>query len=164
MYQEEIEAMNEELQDDLLLQNPRANNLLGFMWNDFDVLNMQQFVKNSSRGGGFIHGKIATQDILKLQSSEKSKIRGVFRAHQHSTSFNEMMKGLIESKGIYKLWNPYEKYSLRSLQDGLVWTFNVGADSVYGDGVGFDFDTYAKLTVQQDYAQWALEIINTKIM
>jgi len=152
------------MEDGLVFKSPTSHNLLGFMWNDFDVLNQQQLLHNKGRGGGFIYGKIATQDVLALQSSQKSKIKGIFRAHQHSSRLNDMMKGLVESKGVYKLWNPYEKQSMRTVHDGLVWTYNVGPDTPYGAGVGFDFDVYAKLTVQQQYTDWKLQVFNTNVL
>ena len=74
------------------------------------------------------------------------------------------MKGLVESNGVYKLWKPYEKIPLRTLSDGLVWTFNVGPDSLYGQGVGFDFDTYAKLMVAKVYNEWTMEVFNTQVL
>lgn len=162
-YSDDLKSLDSYLQDDLIFKNPRSHNLLGFMWNDFDVKNTQQFVYNIARNGGFIHGRDATADILKLQSSNKSKIAGIFRAHQHAHFLNDMMKGLVGSKGIFKLWHPYEINKLRAL-NGLVWTFNVGPDSVYGQGVGFDYDTYAKVVLQSEYLDWSMEVCNTSVL
>lgn len=160
-YKDGLQAVYGYMQDDLFLKNPRSHHMLGFMWNDFDVLNEQQVAYNESRGGGFVYGKFATQDILKLQSSAKSKIQGIMRAHQHTSDpASSMMQGLVASKGIYKLWHPYEQQSIRTLRDGLVWTYNVGPDTAYGAGVGFNFDTYAQLTVQQQYKDWRLQVFN----
>lgn len=152
----------------LLLTKPTFNSKLGdnynyslgFMWSDFDPLhnnNVTQIKYNIGRG--FIYGKLATQDILQLHSSANSKIRGIIRAHQHTNiPTDPMMVGLKESYGVYKLWNPYEKNQIRPMHDGLVWTFNVGADSDYGLGAKFDFDTYAKVTVYKDYQEWKIQL------
>lgn len=142
-----------------------GKNPLGFMWNDFDV-DYQDSDFQSVPGRGLKYGKVGTERVLnKLQSSNKSKIRGILRAHQHSGSIKDsMMKGLVESNGVYKLWKPYEKMQERHLDDGLVWTFNVGPDSVYGQGVGFNFDTYVELVPAKNYKDWVMKVFNTKIL
>lgn len=134
---------------------------LGFLWNDFSIYNNDQFAPNPTRGVGFMHGELATMDILNIQSSASSQIRGIIRAHQHS---QDTMHHIIASKGVFKLWRDYETDSLRHLYDGLVWTFNVGADSIYGEHFKFDFDTYAKITLKPDYQNWTMEVFNTQIM
>lgn len=142
---------------------------VGFMWTDFDV---QDSITQGQPGGkilkpdrGYMYGQQGTDDVLHQQSSVMSKIRGIMRAHQHTNNARDpMMKGLIESNGVYKLWKPYEKIPLRKLDDGLVWTFNVAPDSVYGAGVGFDFDTYARVVPAQKYDQWTMEVFNTKVL
>ena len=56
------------------------------------------------------------------------------------------MRGLVDSKGVYKLWSDIESDlspNRRPVSDGLVWTFNVAPDSVYGQRRGFRFDAYA---------------------
>ena len=164
-YKDQLQAMYGYMEDNLIFKNPRSHQMLGFMWNDFDVLNDKQIVYNKSRGGGFVYGKSITQDVLRLQSSDKSKIHGIMRAHQHTSDpASPMMQGLIASKGIYKLWQPHEKQSIRTLHDGLVWTYNVGPDTGYGEGVGFNFDAYAKLTVKQQYQDWRLQVFNTSVV
>lgn len=138
---------------------------LGFMWNDFDVDNQNTDFK-FIRDRGFSYGKKGTQRVLQtMQSSAISKIRGILRAHQHVASAKDsMMKGLVQSKGLYKLWNPYETVQERYMDDGLVWTFNVGPDSIYGDAVGFNFDTYVELMVAQEYKSWVMKVFNTNIL
>lgn len=137
----------------------------GFMWNDFDV-DHQDTDFQLVQGRGLMYGKVGTERVLQtLQSSAKSKIRGILRAHQHSGSIKDsMMKGLVESNGVYKLWKPFEKMQERHMDDGLVWTFNVGPDSVYGEGVGFDFDTYVELVPAKNYKNWIMKVFNTKIL
>lgn len=138
---------------------------IGFMWTDFDV-DGHTSEKRFNPGRGWMYGENKTESVLKQdQSSAKSKIRGIMRAHQHTYSVADtIMKGLVESNGVYKLWRPHEKMPLRTLGDGLVWTFNVGADTIYGDGCKFNFDTYAKITTAQQYDTWSMEVFNTKVL
>lgn len=138
---------------------------LGFMWNDFDV-DHQDIDFQSVVGRGLSYGKVGTERVLKiLQSSAKSKLRGILRAHQHTCSIKDsMMKGLVESSGLYKLWKPYEKGLVRHLSDGIVWTFNVAPDSIYGQSVGFNFDTYVELKTAKDYKDWVMKVFNTTII
>ena len=168
--------------DNLLLENPqglefdnyhnsyeKASLALGFMWNDFDVKNNRQVYYDPKRG--MYYGQQATEKILELQSSETSKICGVFRAHQHGEDI--MMDCLKQNNGVFKLWNPddaavardslsMENY--RTLIGGKVWTFNVGADSVYGEQYGFNFDAYARLVVQEKLDDWKMQVFNTKVV
>ena len=142
-----------------------APTALGLLWSDFEVVD-QSVDKLFNPGRGFQYGKVGTERVLDtLHSSTKSKIRGIFRAHQHSGDIlDPMMRGLVGSNGVYKLWQPYEPISLRKLDDGLVWTFNVGPDSVYGESCGFNFDAYAKLTVVKVYKDWTLQVFNTQVL
>jgi hypothetical protein len=132
---------------------------LGFMWNDFNVLNYAQ-VKNSGRG--IEYGQLATHEILQLQnrlSKNQSKIIGIFRAHQHGDE--DMMYRLLSSKtkGLYCMWDMPNIFGF-----GLVWMFNVGPDSVYGSGHGFNFDTYARLTVAEQLTNWKISVFNADIL
>lgn len=142
----------------------QAKRPYGFMWNDFDVQNSQ--VDHNIGWRSLEYGQLGTQRVLyTVQSSQKSKIRGIIRAHQHAADPQDfMMKGLVGSNGIYKLWMPYERSDIRHLDDGLVWTFNVSPDSIYGETVGFNFDTYAAFTVAQDYKNWIMKVFNTIVL
>lgn len=137
---------------------------LGFMWSDFDVDSADtdfHFIPYR----GFKYGQKGTLRVLQtMQSSQMSKIRGILRAHQHTHDASDsMMKGILESKGVYKLWKPYEKEQTRHLGDGLVWTFNVGPDTVYGQGCNFNFDTYVELTTAKEYKDWVMKVFNTTL-
>lgn len=140
----------------------------GFMWGDFDpdlfYLNdsgVKQF--NFSRGAGYIHGEKATGSVLKQQSSKKSMVHGVIRAHQHTHDATDpIMKGLLENEGIYKLWSPYEGHRLqRFLHDGLVWTMNVAPDSTFGEFLKYDFDTFVSIALQEKYDNWSMSVLHT---
>jgi hypothetical protein len=155
---------------------------LGFMWNDFEIANRHPVVYEPKRG--LSYGKELTEKILELQSSDKSKIFGVFRAHQHGD--RAMMEALKYNSGVYKLWSftsddvMNDRYwshaenivardcadmtHCRTLIGGSVWTFNVGADSVYGNDFGFNFDAYGRLVVQQQLKDWNLQVFNTQII
>ncbi len=158
------------LSDNHSANGPFLGNVpIGFMWTDFDVYGHTDHDASGKifrSGRGWMYGENKTESVLKDdQSSSKSKIRGIMRAHQHTHSVADtIMKGLVESNGVYKLWRPHEKMPLRTLGDGLVWTFNVGADTVYGDGCKFNFDTYAKITTAQKYDQWTMEVFNTTVL
>ena len=133
---------------------------LGFMWNDFNVKNTEQL--KFTRYRGLEHGKELTQEILDLQSSETSKVNWVLRGHQHFEDHRRsMMQGLLASNGLFKLWRPYENMFVRGMENGIVWTFNVAPDSVYGSKVGFNFDTMAKLKPAQQAQDWKMEVVNT---
>lgn len=161
-YQDDLRATlsHPDIQDTI----PTLPQNLGFLWNDFDVNNTNQVAYNDIRNTGLIYGKDATQDILKQQSSDTHKVLWIFRGHQHSTNpLDPMMQGLVISKGVFKLWKPYETTPERSLKDGLVWTFNVGADTDYGQAIDFDFDTYAIITPQKNPANWTMKVFNQPI-
>lgn len=146
-------------------QKPKDPLNLGFLWNDFDDKNNQQIAFNTARQTGLIYAKSATIDILDQQSSATSKILWIFRGHQHSCNpLDSMMQGIIASNGIYKLWNPHEATSKRSMTDGIVWTLNVGADSIYGEWLGFNFDTFVIIKTAKNPKEWSLQVFNQQII
>ncbi len=131
---------------------------LGFMWTDFNVRDTDLVLYNLGRG--FQYGSMATKSILDAQSSEISKIRGIIRAHQHG---NDTLPYLIANKGVYKMWEKNEISLSRTFKDGLVWTFNVSPDSVYGQQYKYDFHTFAKITLQKNYDDWSMQIFNLNV-
>jgi hypothetical protein len=142
-----------------------SSHQIGFMWHDFNVEREDDLITKSAHGRGMTFAKQAVENLIDLQNHESDKkVRGVFRAHQHSGEFNPMMRGLVESHGVYKLWTDFETAlypAPRSISDGLVWTFNVGADSVYGQACDFTFDAFGILTVADDYEKWGIQVVNT---
>lgn len=151
------------LEDDVNLRHPNDAYSLGFMWYDFDIHDTHQVEYKKSRG--LFYGQIATKQVLELQSSDYSKICGIFRAHQHGEPV--MMESLKNSKGVFKLWRPVESAlapAERPCNDGLVWTFNVGPDSFYGQDFSFNFDAYAKFKINADIDQWKLVVFNTQVV
>ncbi len=158
-----------------------GKDVYGFMWGDFDPnkidpkkidpnkipedqdLGVKQF--NFRRGAGYIHGERAVRNVLTQQSSKKSIVHGVIRAHQHTHDATDpIMKGLLENDGIYKLWREYEGRNLqRSLHDGLVWTMNVAPDSTFGESLQYDFDTFVSIALQEKYDNWSMSVLHTTL-
>ena len=144
---------------------------VGQMWADFKKTGQASM----SRGRGLAANEDLTQAILDYQNegSEK-KVRGIFRAHQHTGSITpqdpkNLMYELIASNGVYKLWRPIEADKIRSLVDGLVWTFNVAPDSGMTASLGrknkgYGFDAYAILTIKEKYQDWKLQVHNPLII
>ena len=157
-------------------QDPVSPMILGFMWNDFTVVSDEApFTLDPDRA--FIFGKDATQFILQNGSSPKRILQAVFRAHQHSSQLNPMMRRLVASSGVHQHWQSRDSIALleaspqelkkhleqgeaRAIPTGSVWTFNVSPDSSYGEGCGFTFDAFAILKPAAAFEDWRLRIIN----
>ncbi len=157
-------------------QDPVSPMVLGFMWNDFSVLSTEpQFTLDPDRA--FIFGEGATQYVLQKGSGPKRKLQAVFRAHQHSSQLNPMMRRLVASSGVFRHWQEkdspglldaapqelkkhLEQAELRPIPSGSVWTFNVAPDSAYGEGCGFTFDVFGILTPASNFEDWRLRVIN----
>jgi hypothetical protein len=140
--------------------------------------NESQFVLDPGRA--FVHGRLSTEYLLRLASTKDKKVHAVFRGHQHSSILNPMMRRLVASKGLFRLWQNSDSPALaeappsqlskllehdevRSIPPGSVWTFNVGPDSVYGERCGFNFDTFAILKLEKQFSDWRLKVINVPI-
>ena len=150
----------------------------GFMWNDFTVFAEEPGV-GYKPGRGFVYGKTGTRIVLDASAGSKAKVRGVFRAHQHSSAVNPMMRRLLAGKGVFRHWHEHdslakanassavlhaqcklEQSADRKLKDGFVWTFNVAPDSYYGAGNTYKFDTYGVLKTADTFADWNLRVVN----
>jgi hypothetical protein len=150
--------------------------ILGFMWNDFTVVAGQaEFALDPDRA--FIFGDDATRFVLQNASSPKRILQAVFRAHQHSSQLNPMMRRLVASSGVHQHWQPRDSVALleaspqelkkhleqgeaRPIPSGSVWTFNVSPDSSYGEGCGFTFDAFGILKPAPAFEDWRLRIVN----
>lgn len=151
-----MESLLPDLQDNFQASRAsgggRAN---GFMWSDFSVNDTVALVYKNRRG--FVYGKDATQAVLQDQSDEKAQVVGVMRAHQHSADPESfMMQKLINNDGVCQLWKPDTKDTERIVQEGDVVMFNVGPDTVYGAGVGFEDDTSVELE-QTEHGDWKMK-------
>lgn len=131
---------------------------IGFLWNDFCVNPGQYLYFNPHRGYEF--GKKLTHDLLKAASKGTKKVVGVFRAHQHSTSGSAMMNLILNgaTPGVGKLWDTQSPTNA-TLWPGIVATFNVSPDSVYGVNLKFNYDTYGILKLDKNFPQdWDLAV------
>ncbi|WP_162801711.1 metallophosphoesterase family protein [Candidatus Chromulinivorax destructor] len=139
---------------------------IGFMWFDFKKFGDSHWLA----GRGLAANEDLTQLVLDYQSAGSSKkVRGIMRAHQHAGGIEKqdpsnLMSELVASKGVYKLWRPIEINQKRSLHDGIVWTFNVAPDSLYGKFCHYGFDAYAIISIADRYEDWSMEVFNTKII
>jgi hypothetical protein len=157
-------------------EDPIKPNVLGFMWNDFAVFGDEPFF-GFDPGRAYIYGKVATQYILEHAGTGNTQLRAVFRGHQQSSVPNPMMLRLVASKGVFQLWQAKDGLKLknaslaelshlldtgptRSIPSGSVWTFNVAPDSIYGEGNGYQFDTFGMLKTAEKFADWQLRVIN----
>ena len=138
--------------------------LIGFMWNDFLVDDRSVGpVDRYNPNRGHAYNERATQMILRQQSDQRNTVCGVLRAHQHTaTPAEPMMQGLLQSQGVYKLWRSYPRATetTRLLVDGLVWTFNVAPDSVYGEACDFNYDSFAILQLARRFNNWSMRVVN----
>lgn len=143
---------------------------IGFMWNDFHVDPKKKL--SYREGRGFEYSKDVTLDVLNASSTTNNRIRGVFRAHQHSPSRTPMMVSLLdltgksfENWGVSKLW---EKNQTKNLWDGIVCTFLVAPDTPYSvPGFlypGFNVDVFGILKTDFDFKDWKLKVVRNKIL
>jgi hypothetical protein len=167
-------AMASSLQD-FQPESPTQPIVIGFMWNDFTVAPGEaQFAVDPGRA--FVYGDQVTRYVLEAAAGGGKRVHCIFRAHQHAGVLNPMMRRLVASRGVFRHWQSgdsssrleaqvpelgktLERDASRTIPQGSVWTFNVSPDSVYGDGCGFDFDTFGILTTAASAAEWRLSVI-----
>jgi hypothetical protein len=160
-------------------ETPTAPSVIGFMWNDFSVARGEShFEYDPTRA--FVYGENPTRFLLATSSTPAHRIQAVFRGHQHATIPNSMMRRLKAGRGVYRHWQEADSLAHRDAEpaalariietgeerripSGSVWTFNVAPDSVYGEAVGFDFDTFGILTVAESFEDWRLRVVNQNI-
>jgi hypothetical protein len=139
---------------------------LGFLWFDFKKFGNSEWIF----GRGLAANENLTKAVLDYQNEGSSKkVRGIMRAHQHAGAKivddpMNLMSELIASHGVYTLWRPIEVGQQRTLIDGIVWTFNVGPDSVYGKGCHYGFDAYAIISIAAKYEDWKMQVCNTNVI
>ncbi|MFB3779779.1 MAG: metallophosphoesterase, partial [Bryobacteraceae bacterium] len=154
--------------------------VLGFMWNDFSVVRGEpQF--DFDPGRAFVYGESTTKYLLDQFSTRSRRLQAVFRAHQHATVLNSMMRRLKAGHGVYRHWQDNDSLGLmeadvavlartievseeRRIPPASVWTFNVAPDSVYGDACDFGFDSFGILTTASEFEDWKLRVINLTIL
>ena len=160
---------------------PMSPMINGFMWNDFTVFAKEPGL-GYMEGRGFVYGKAGTRIVLDASAGKTAKVRGVFRAHQHSSAVNPMMRRLVAGNGLFRHWHEHDSLARanasaavlraecklehgteRPLRDGSVWTFNVSPDSYYGRGNSYKFDTYGVLTTGDAFTNWKLRVVNQAV-
>jgi hypothetical protein len=154
---------------------------LGFMWSDFSILKGEAQLGFDTGRLGIVYGELATKRLLEINATEHSRVRAVFRAHQHSTVINPMMRRLKVSHGVFRHWQENDGVALadadeaklqtvletaaeRSIPAGSVWTFNVSPDSYYGEGCDYNFDTMGILKVAERFEDWRLRVVNVPVV
>ena len=159
--------------------SPVSPTVLGFMWNDFAVFASDPpFAVDPDRA--FLYGASATEFLLRNAGSSQRHVQAVFRGHQQSSLPNPMMRRLLASRGVFRLWQTadsaalknatisqlskvLERDEVRSIPPGSVWTFNVSPDSVYGEGCGYSFDAFGILKITRNFSDWRLRVVNVPV-
>lgn len=159
---------------DVSLEQEKIYGNIGFMWSDF-IVNPETSMQQSNRGNEiYAYGKNITQELLTQGSGKNYRICGVFRAHQHTNSWTEMMQLILDKdnlcaqdKGVGKLWKSAD--TSKSFWDGIVCTLMVSPDSPMGDAnITENFpanhiDYCAFLTPHEDFDQWHFEVLANDI-
>lgn len=158
-------------------ESPTKPRAIGFLWSDFTVFGDEpELGYNRS----VVYGAGATRRVLADASTERVRVRGVFRAHQHSGSLNPLMSRLVASDGVFRHWQESERSAdagrtveaireglspeeTRAVPEGSVWTFNVSPDSVYGTGCGYDFATVGILTLAREFEGWRIRVVRVEV-
>jgi hypothetical protein len=158
-------------------QSPTEPLVIGFMWNDFSVVHGEPGF-DFDPGRAFVWGEDTTKFLLAQCSGSSRRLQAVFRAHQHATIMNGMMRRLKVGHGVYRHWQENDSIGLmqaelpviaqkievseqRRIPPSSVWTFNVVPDSVYGEACDYTFDTFGILTTAQTFDDWRLRVVNT---
>lgn len=137
---------------------------IGFLWNDFEITDIQPDSPVSyTQGRGYRYGKAATRKVLDWSSNNNNQVLGVFRAHQHTPNAKiDLMPSMI-AHGISKIWaeNPEDAKNV-TLWPGIVCTFLLGPDSLYGKKIGeaaWNFDAFGILITAEKFTNWTLKAI-----
>ena len=121
---------------------PTQPTLFGSLWNDFMT---DDQVIAYVKGRGWKCGQALTHYFCKSNSSVNAKMRGIFRAHQHSGAMLDLLR---KNKGIVSLW------------DGMVHTFL----AVPIDGLSFPYHSLGILTLAavMKIGHWPIMLLNHK--
>jgi hypothetical protein len=172
-----VREVAEEHFRDFTPEAPTRPRSIGFMWNDFTV-----FADEPALGydRSLVFGAKPTRRILADASTDKARVRGVVRAHQHVPVLNPLMSRLVACDGVYRHWQENESFAdadksvdairrnlrpeaSRSIPDGSVWTFNVSPDSVYGVGCRCDFVTVGMLKLAPAFNDWRMSVLRIRV-
>ncbi len=157
--------------------SPTTPKVLGFMWNDFSVSRDEPQLAVDP-GRAFVYGDRLTNLILESHNTGGPRVQAIFRAHQHSSLPNPLMRRLVHSGGVFRHWQErdvplnasenlsgsgLETSSTRRLVKGAAYTFNVSPDSNYGIGNNYQFDTFGRLHLSGNFEDWKLEVIQLPV-
>lgn len=121
---------------------------IGFQWNDFAITKDETTLYK--KGRGFAWSASRTKSILEEYSDNTSKkftVSRVLRAHQHSGRLLELQ---IENGGLVKLWDQ---------ENPLIITLLSAPES----GLGFNWDSFIKITLKKNAADWNIQHIKKAI-
>jgi len=151
---------------DVVDRYDRLNVGNGFFWNDFIVDNGEGqlgFVE----GRGHAFGRPAVAKWLERCTSfvDGYVVRCMVTGHQHN---NAMLQSMLRNNGLYSSWSRVqwsgqEGEEIYLLAAGPVWTLNVSPCSIYGVRYGYNYDTYAILTLNRRFRDWTIEPCNIEI-
>lgn len=85
------------------LVNPMEPVSLGLMWHDIIFQSQRETLVGGLLGRGMAYSQEILIRLMKLASSDRSVLRGIFRAHQHHDALGPMLLKLIEKGGIVNL-------------------------------------------------------------
>jgi Calcineurin-like phosphoesterase len=162
---------------DFTPEAPTRPRSIGFMWNDFTVFADEPALAYDR---SLVFGARPTRRILADASTDKARVRGVVRAHQHVAALNPLMSRLVACDGVFRHWQENESTAdadksvdairrqlhpeaSRSIPDGSVWTFNASPDSVYGVGCRCDFATVGLLKLAPAFKDWRMSVLRIHV-
>jgi len=147
-----------------------SNSRIGFMWSDFQV--DPQETSGYTGGRGLMASKKLSDEYLKNASRGSYSLRGIFRAHQHGDSQDEMMKRILNTdkkspigeEGVGKIWDREDKDHYpgnnQALWHGIVATFLVAPFTDYNKNeTSFQYDAFGLLRLAPGFENWKLEVI-----
>lgn len=156
------------------------------LWNDFRE-RIDKHTKKSKRGGNFLNVSMdSSKNFLSKISTELAVVDCIHRGHAHSGNLAKIM---VKRYGVYGFWGPEndsildinnleeKKYkpqhnAIKSqnnywtgkenfeLPNKSVWMLLVSPFQIFGSCLGYDFDTYATLKLNE-YEKWEMQPKNT---
>ncbi len=173
----QVKELAEEHFRDFVPEAPTRPRCVGFMWNDFTVFSDDPPLLFDR---ALTFGEKPTKQILADASTEKVRVRGVVRAHQHVAALNPLMSRLVACDGAFRHWQENENSkdaeksveeirrqlkpeASRPIPDGSVWTFNVSPDSLYGVKCSCDFVTMGMLKLAPAFKDWRMNVVRIRV-
>lgn len=138
--------------------------LFGYLWGDYNFPDEKKDFSFRT-GRGMQWGGDITRKKFELDSTNDTKIVGMFRAHQHSGT---TIPTLIRYGGLYQhfsdnQWSRSSSDKVR-LDDGFVVTFNVAPNSKYGMIPGNINMTMGILTLGESFKETNLQPVEFQVV